>query len=705
MLILLPMRPNVRRRLRVKNINRTWTGSVQGAVATWSNHGSQATRSLPLPVLTRSKNSVRRPICVRMMTQVICTFLLLAQVGWGISTAHAETPRLPKQSRQQITLPTARSHYDTFKRGESGVPLMMDLLKEFEPETQKVLVRLAIAAGVQDKVSELAEVDLKKLQDFAVANGLARDQVITKEQAVSLLKGVDWSSHRPVILEMLVHQSRVLDMIPEKWGDIWVPIIHDALLFFLDHLSDDRLLDKLVGLSLLPPNTSRGAYLIEFVSKVPSLQKMGQILARNPDLAPEYREALQGLENGIHTMTRDELVQFITDDIGKTSLDKYQVSFADHILAEASVGATIRATYIPPPTTVRQQMLFKVVKPYVLVNLPEDLAILDGIAEYFTVQHDFYHLGSMPLVEVFKEIRKSLTNEINIKDEQQNFIRARQYYMKSNKVLVPEILSMSNNHVTAMQFVTGEKITSAFKGDPAKRAIMAERLSEVMTGDVIFASAPEAIFHGDPHPGNVYHVLGDPKNPYQIALLDWGLMGTFPRKDRIALMQLILGVQLADAKRLHKNVGALLENGLPQSPEKLQKIDSLIAQVLVPKAGRSSFDTLQELLFGLIEQGYATKFTLNIFIKSQITIAGELVELDPSLKQDELLEKQVTSLVKREMPKRLLCTVWFPCWNSRSYQSLLSNADVMAGRHMKKPKESKAQTAKTSTTLTLVAQP
>ena len=45
--------------LCLKSSNRTWTGSVQGAVATWSNHGSQmliTTRSLPLPVLTRSKN-------------------------------------------------------------------------------------------------------------------------------------------------------------------------------------------------------------------------------------------------------------------------------------------------------------------------------------------------------------------------------------------------------------------------------------------------------------------------------------------------------------------------------------------------------------------------------------------------------------------------------------------------------------------------
>jgi len=156
---------------------------------------------------------------------------------------------------------------------------------------------------------------------------------------------------------------------------------------------------------------------------------------------------------------------------------------------------------------------------------------------------------------------------------------------------------------------------------------------------------------------------------------------------------LILGVQLRDAKRLHKNVGSLLEQGLPTDPEKVQKIDALIARVIEPKPGRGSFDALEDLLFGLIEQGYATKFNLNLFIKSQLTIAGELNELDPTLSQDDLLEKQVTGLVKKEMPKRLLCTIFFPCWNSRGYQSMLSNGDIMAARHIKKPKDSKAPPA------------
>ena len=123
-------------------------------------------------------------------------------------------------------------------------------------------------------------------------------------------------------------------------------------------------------------------------------------------------------------MTREELVRFISDDLGTPSIDKYQVQFADQILAEASVGAVIRATTIPPGGTVRRPAICKVVKPYVLVYMPEDLSIINGLASYFTVNHDFYEFGSIPLVEIFQDLAKSLADEIKITDEQANFIRA-----------------------------------------------------------------------------------------------------------------------------------------------------------------------------------------------------------------------------------------------------------------------------------------
>jgi ubiquinone biosynthesis protein len=561
------------------------------------------------------------------------------------------------RAQPRLILPTPRNHYETFTPGISGAPLFTNLVQSLDPQTQKTVLTFVASAHLLSSEP--------------------------KGQALAQLNELNWSPWKPVLLEFVVHQSQVFDIIPVKYQEFLYPIVHDSLLYFLDHLPEDRLREKLIDVANLPAGSSRSAALKAFVAKAPSLQKLGQILARNQALSPEYQEALQQFENGIHTTTRDELVQFIADDLDRNKIVG-RLEFADEILAEGSVGAVIRATWIPPGSHEGREAICKVIKPYVLINLPQELEIIDGLARYFTDTHDFYELGTMPLVEMFQEVKKALSKEIRVADEQQNLVRARQYYQNNRNVVVPELYPISTDHATFMQYISGEKITSAFEGEPAKRAVMARRLADLMTRDVIFASSKDPIFHGDPHAGNVYHVVGNLTDPFQIGLLDWGLYGTFPRDDRVALMQLILGVQLNDAKRLHNNVGGLLANGMPVDPEKVQQIDAMIARVLQPVKRRTTFEALEELLVGLIDEGYATKFSLNLFIKAQVTMAGILTELDPAFDQDKYLLQQVASLVRKEIPKRLLFTIWFPAWNSHSYRSLLSNGDVLAARRISK---------------------
>ncbi|MEW5974892.1 MAG: AarF/UbiB family protein [Acidobacteriota bacterium] len=583
--------------------------------------------------------------------------------------------------KAEISLPTPLSHYEKFKRGTTGLILLSQIADEADPAVRQVLSQLgATLLGLPKDFSipDLDTEDRQKLLSLIREIEFPKAVAVPKAQTLALLQKVNWHPWRQQLLELFIHQSQVLDMIPLKWGNRWTPIVHDALLFFLDHLPEDRLTEKLVNMAYLPPDSPRGAYLLEFVARTPSLQKLGQILARNQDLESDFKQALQQLENSIQTMPRDELLQFVKDEVGRSQLDQYQVQFADRILAEASVGAVIRATYTPAPSAPAREAICKVIKPYVLTHLPQELRIIDGLARYFTEQHQFYGLGNIPLSEMFRDIEQALTNEIKIVDEQRNLVRAHQYYQNNRRILIPELLPLSTEHVTFMEFVHGEKIANAFPGDTRHRSILARRLLDVMTFEVIFARQAQALFHGDPHSGNVFRVNNDPRDPYRIALLDWGLCGDFNRKERLALVQLLLGVRLGDAKRLRNHVGMLLQHGLPDTPERLPRIQKIIDQVIRTRNRRSSFDALGELLTTLVQEGHATKFNLNTFIKSQITIAGILSELDPELNQDQYIERRVRGLVLKELPKRLLFTLWVPGWKSRNYPSMLSNQDVLS---------------------------
>ena len=309
---------------------------------------------------------------------------------------------LPVRAQSSLPLPTPRSHYETFTPGLSGLPLLQALTKGLDPQAQQAVLTFVTS--------------------FRLVN--LGSTALSKGQAVARLKALNWRPWKPLLLEFVVHQSQVSDVVPEKLRAFFYPIVHDSLLYFLDHLPEDRLLEKLVDIADLPPGSSRGADLAAFVAKTPSLQKLGQILARNDALSPEYRDALQQLENGIHTMTRDELVQFIADEMRANNIATNQVEFADAILAEGSVGAVMRATWIPRGSHERRDVICKVIKPYVLINLPQELDIVDGLARYFADTHDFYQLGTMPLVEMFQEVKRALTKEVQVVEEQQNLVRA-----------------------------------------------------------------------------------------------------------------------------------------------------------------------------------------------------------------------------------------------------------------------------------------
>jgi ubiquinone biosynthesis protein len=510
----------------------------------------------------------------------------------------------------------------------------------------------------------------------AVQSGQAAS--IQPQQIAALLAGVDLEKWRQPLLEWALHHSAVLELLPESASG-WMPIVHDFLLFFLDRLPEERLGESLLGQLSLTDGSERGQRMLRLAQRTPTLQKLGQIFSRNPAIAKDLRQALQTLENSISTTPRDELVEMIRTEVGTDAIEKYRIQFADHVLAEASIGAVIRCTMVLPGETQPRRAVCKAIKPYALKALRQELDILIEVAAFFEAHHDFYDLGTMPLSEMFQDVREALSNEIQVVEEQKHLARAAAYYQGDGKVKIPEIYPGSNDTITFMEYIDGAKITEAFPNDPKARAKLAQRLNGILTFDVIFASQDVAIFHGDPHAGNVFFVRNDPKDPYRIALLDWGVSGALPRRQRAKLVQLMLGLRLGSKKRVRQSIDSLIEGEIPNDAAANQGIDRIIESALQEKKinpQRQDFDILSDLVGDLTKLGYSIDFNLVLFIKSQMTVAGILKELDPKIKPGQQPVGRALAVLLRETPKRLLNSVYFPNWNSHKYPTMLSNADL-----------------------------
>ena len=318
-------------------------------------------------------------------------------------------------------------HYDDYDTDLATFALFSALLPQLEP-------------GMRGRVLAL-------VQSAEAGNGNPPDaeDAISEAEIQEVLRTLDWEEWRPDVVELFLHRSHVLEVIPESQQS-WLPMVHDSLLLFLNRLSKKRLLERLALQARLARDASRGKLLLAFVARTPSLQKLGQILARYPGVAGDLRLALQTLENGIATTSREEVVSAIEEELGDDVISRYQIRFADQVLAEASVGAVIRAKVVPSDTSGPQDAVCKLLKPYAITGLEEELRILENVIQNLQDNGDFYDIGEAPVVELFEELRGALAKEIQVTEEQSNLTMVRPDVNEMNLGPVePKIESLGAN--------------------------------------------------------------------------------------------------------------------------------------------------------------------------------------------------------------------------------------------------------------------
>jgi hypothetical protein len=378
---------------------------------------------------------------------LVCTTLIcaLASVAKGQSS---------------LNLPTPRDHYKTYNVERAEIELIGKVIKDFGPQILKLvefldyrgntenlppteseeLLKRGLDAGLESMVKVWNDFDpetRKRVVEFLRSGAEVGDSPRMKpEVVVQLARVVGLAKYKADILEILLHSSDVLAVVPKQYFDDYGPIIHDALLAFLDGLSNERIVDRAVALAMAQ-DASRGEKILIFASKIPTLQKVGQVIARMQAIPPDIQQSLQTLETGIRTMTRDEVVAYVEKDAGEESLRRYDIRFDDRILAEASVGAVIHGSFQPLGESKRQDFVCKVVKPYVQSGLPEEMRSIGRLISLVTEFGGFYHIDGFDLKDFFADIRAQLEREIKVSEEQAHFRKAAEFYKHHKGLRVP----------------------------------------------------------------------------------------------------------------------------------------------------------------------------------------------------------------------------------------------------------------------------
>ena len=394
---------------------------------------------------------------------------------------------------------------------------------------------------------------------FLTGNASTAEKINTVQAA---LEGPDGTFWREQLGNWAARMVPVELLVPEVHRD-WRPLVHESILFVVSRLSASR---------ELKAGISAEVRLLRFIAKVPGLQKIGQVLARNRQLHPRLRRALINLENGISDATVEEIRAIIERELGP-QLKSYSIRLDPALLSEASVSAVLGFTWKNAVTRRRERGVFKVLKPHIAACYAEDMKILGQLARHLARKHHAAGPKLRRLAETLAEIRLLL----DFPREQATLLGELDEYRALSGVRIPLLIpALSTPTITAQTFERGKKVTEVRGLSRKLRMDVAEKLAKTLLAVPALSREKEPIFHADPHAGNLLY----DKRTNELIILDWALTERLTRKQRKNVVLLVLMMTLRDADGMTKAIGELCQIHAADDSSQMESIREHVARAL-----------------------------------------------------------------------------------------------------------------------------
>jgi ubiquinone biosynthesis protein len=440
-----------------------------------------------------------------------------------------------------------------------------------------------------------------------------------------ILEGPSGQAFRGQMAVWVLQFLPVEVLVPELYVR-WRPLVRDAMRFMLTHLSSARLAPKLVEQFELPPQTEPEVRLLRLIAKVPGLQKLGQVLARNRHLPRPLRRALSELENGISDVTMEQIRSIIVDELGP-QLQACAVKIAPTIFSEASVSAVVRFTCHDPASGRRERGVFKVLKPYIPACFAEDMDLLALLARSLGARHREYGFAPHVLPDTFNDVRRLLQHEVNFAREQATLAKAAELYQAVPRVRVPRVIHpLCTSRITAITEEKGKKVTDAVRRMSADgRARVAGQLVDALIAIPLFAPAGDVMFHADPHAGNLLY----DQHHGELIILDWALTERLSRAERRHLAMLFLMIVFRDPVGACDAIQALSPRRSRRERAKAQMIRDSVTRFMdeLPVKRIPGAVDAMNLLERIAFEGIRLPSSLVMFRKALFTLDGILHDI------------------------------------------------------------------------------
>jgi ubiquinone biosynthesis protein len=385
--------------------------------------------------------------------------------------------------------------------------------------------------------------------------------------------------------------------------------------------------------------------------------KAGQVLSTRRDLIPQdVADELAHLQDQVPPFPGAIARAIVEESLGRP-IDELYASFDETPLASASIAQVHaarlllpafsgRTPHAPPrPATaqpeqtvagepaaapmVARDVVVKVLRPNVAVNVRRNLELLDALA--WLVQRWHPQADKIRPRDMFDEVAKTLHNELNLQNEGANASLLRRNFENSDDLYVPQIFwSHTGEKVLTMERVHGIPADDIVALDKAgiDRRVLAEKGVRLFYEQVF----RDNFFHADAHPGNIWVDPARTRDPRFIAL-DFGIMGSLPDEDQYWLAENFIAM----FERNYRRIAELhLEAGWMPRHIRVDELEAAVRTVCEPYFTRPLSEiSLAEVVAKLFSTARKFELTLQpqliLLQKTLLNVEGLGRQLDPDI--------------------------------------------------------------------------
>ena len=258
----------------------------------------------------------------------------------------------------------------------------------------------------------------------------------------------------------------------------------------------------------------------------PIYVKFGQTLSTRPDIiGDELADNLRKLQDNLPPFPYDKTCSIIESSFKKKMVEIF-AKFDETPIAAASISQVHRATLHNG-----DKVAVKVLRPEIHNLYSRDIKLLHFLARFakYIVQ-DASRLKPFEIVEAFKDV---MHQELDFMLEAASASEMRDNAKNDHNLLIPKIYwEFTSTDILTTQWIDGISIydTKALQ----KAGLDITDISAKIAVMFFNQAYRDGVFHADLHPGNVL-VCKDGR----IGLVDFGIVGRLPEKDRLAVAEIL----------------------------------------------------------------------------------------------------------------------------------------------------------------------